>query len=310
MTDKELEPQRDQMVAALYGELPPEEEEVFLTRLADDPALKAEWDELQEARGFLGAADAADTAPGFVFALPAATRAGSATPPGARGRLRSLWHGMLLRPAAGFALAAAACVVLMIAGLRVDRVPGGLAVHFGPTAPSRPTLAGATLAENGGTRGNASELAGAQGAPGLAEAQGTEVPSTLEGGPVLAPGGDEAGVARGGTPLDLSAPVTRAELAAFAQQLVSATETRLQQQEDRNLGQTVYMLRDYHRTMEEARQRDRREITADVNRAFLALLQAGALGGERLELPRGQAAGDSTPIAVPLRQTEEGEPHE
>jgi hypothetical protein len=91
---------------------------------------------------------------------------------------------------------------------------------------------------------------------------------------------------------------------------VSATETRLQQQEDRNLGQTVYMLRDYHRTMEQARQRDRREITSDMNRAFLALLQAGALGGERLELPQGQAADDSTSIAGPPRQTEEGERHE
>ncbi len=296
MTDKELDPLRDQMVAALYGELPPEEEEEFLTRLADDPALKAEWDELQEARGFLGAADAADTAPGFVFALPAAARAGGATQPGVPGRLRALWHGMLLRPAAGFALAAAACVVLMIAGLRVDRVPGGLALHFGPTAPARPALARGAEAP-----GPALGPAGAQRSPELAASQSE--PARAAGGAVL-------DAERSGTPLDLNAPVTRAELAAVAQQIVDATESRLQQAEDRNLGQTVYMLRDYHRASEQARQRDRREITAEMNRGFLALLQAGTLGGERLEFPRGQAADDSTPVAVPLRQTEEGESHE
>jgi anti-sigma factor RsiW len=281
--DHELDPLRDRMVAALYGELPPEDEEELLTHLASDPALRAEWDELQESRGFLGAADAADPDPGFVFELPAAARVGGAAP-GVHDRLRGWLTGLLVRPAAGFALAVAACVVLLIAGLRIDRVPSGLAVHFGPAAP-----AGTALLPVGS-------------APG-----GTEQPGDALGGPVA---GIEPGAGRSADDLDLNTPVTRAELAAFAQELVSATETRLQQQEDRSLGQTVYMLRDYHRAVEEERQRDRREITADMNRALLALLQAGAVDGERLEAPRGQAAGDSTPVAAPRTQTEEGVRHE
>jgi len=267
MTDqeinRELDVWRDRMVAALYGELPPEEEEEFLTQLAHDPVLRAEWDELQESRGFLRAAEqeAADTDPGFVFQLPAAAGAGDAAGR-KRERARGWWVSLLARPAAGFALAAAAAVILMFAGLRIDRVSGGLAVHFGPAAPTVPALAG------------------------------LEPEATSAGDP------------------DLNAPVTRGELVAFAQQLVSATETRLEQQQDRYLGQTVYLLRDYHRAAEEDRLRDRRQITSEMNRALLALLQAGAWDGERLEIPRGQATGDSTPAAAPRTLSEEGVRHE
>lgn len=283
MADKELDPLRDRMIAALYGELPPEDEEEFLTLLAANPALKSEWDELRETRAFLGAADAADTAPAFAFALPAA-----AAPASLPDRLRSLWRGGLLRPAAGFALAAAACVLLLIAGLRVDRVAGGLAFRFGADTPERPALAA-----------NDARPAAA-------------VPGPQPGAPelVLANAQQPEANAGGGTSLDLSAPVTRAEMATFAQELVNATEAQLREQEERNLGQTVFMMKDYHRALEQERQRDRREITTDMNRAILALLQAGVVGGERLELPRESVVGDSSSGTGLPRQTEEGESHE
>jgi len=281
--DSELDPVRDRMIAALYGELPPEEEEEFLTRLASDPALRAEWDELQQARGFLQEADATEPDPGFVFELPAAARGGAA-PHGVRERLRAWRLGLLMRPAAGFAFAAAAALILMIAGLRIDRVQGGLALHFGPASPATPALVQSQSASDGAVQ--------------LAAGQGGQI------------AGIEPALRSGDSNLDLNAPVTRAEMAAFAQELVSATETQFQKQEDRVLGQTVYLLRDYHRAAEEVRQHDRREITSEMNRALLALLQAGAWDGERLELPRERADGDSAPARAPGTQTEEGVRHE
>ncbi len=290
----ELDVWRDRMVAALYGELPSEEEEELLTHLAHDPALRAEWDELRESRAFLREADAADADPGFVFEPPAsaAARAAAGRP---ASRVGSWWLSLLARPATGFALAGIAAVILMIAGLRIDRVSGGLAVRFGRAVPAGPAVAE-------GARTPASPaLVRAEGA--LAEDAGPG-DERYQGGAAIEPG------ASGGDDLGLNAPVTRAELAAFAQQLVSATETRFQQQEDRYLGQTVFMLRDYHRASEEERLRDRREMTSEMNRALLALLQAGAWDGERLELPRGQSAGDSTPAAAPRTPSEEGVRHE
>lgn len=114
---------RATMVAALYGELSEPERRALLERIATDPALRAEWDELQEAKALLRRAEVAEPVPDFVFLAP--------TPPAMRARTHA-WSGWRM-PALGFALATAALLALMVGGLRVDRMDHGLALHWGPS---------------------------------------------------------------------------------------------------------------------------------------------------------------------------------
>jgi anti-sigma factor RsiW len=134
---------RETMVAALYGELTEAELRGFRDRLAADPALQAEWDELQEARAFLRRAEDAEPVPEFVFLTPA--RVGSQSRPRAE---RAGWLRGLRVPTIGLALATATLLALMVGGLRVDREERGLALRWGPPpvpAPAGPGSAGIPL---------------------------------------------------------------------------------------------------------------------------------------------------------------------
>jgi hypothetical protein len=133
MNETPLDRKRERMVAALYDELSPEERREFESWLEDDPQLRADWEELQAARGFLGSAAAADAVPEMAFPVIPEVAEGAAYRPFDRARARSSGRGLwtLLRsPAIGFALGAATLAVLLLAGLRVDRVPQGLVLRF------------------------------------------------------------------------------------------------------------------------------------------------------------------------------------
>lgn len=146
MTDRPLDPRHDRLVAALLGELDPEERSALERDLTADADLRRQWEELQQARALLhgataGSAEDAD----FTFTWPT-----SAAPrrPAARA-----W----LAAAAGFVLAATLFAALLLLGLRADRHDGTLVIAFGPTpAPSgpRPVTAAelaAAVAERGPT---------------------------------------------------------------------------------------------------------------------------------------------------------------
>ncbi|MBD3236861.1 MAG: hypothetical protein GF330_09165, partial [Candidatus Eisenbacteria bacterium] len=75
MTGESLDPIRQKMVAALYGELPADAERELQAALAEDAELRAEWEELQAARGFLREAEHPEPAPSFVFTTPEPQRA-------------------------------------------------------------------------------------------------------------------------------------------------------------------------------------------------------------------------------------------
>lgn len=141
MNHDELDPRREKMVAALYGELSPEEEKEFFQFLSQDDELRSEWEELQTARAFLKHGEQEEQAPSFVFVPPLETA-------GAREESRAgFWErlrGLVFSPAGGFAAATAALVILIATGFRVDRVENGLAFRFGApekAAPSVETLA-------------------------------------------------------------------------------------------------------------------------------------------------------------------------
>ena len=94
MTNEPLNPRQDKLIAALYGELSPEEEKEFFTLLENDTELKREWTELNETRQFISNARSEETGfdfgaacepPGFEFD-PTAIESSNETPGGRDGR--------------------------------------------------------------------------------------------------------------------------------------------------------------------------------------------------------------------------------
>ena len=121
MAPHELDP-KERLIAALYEELPADEEAQFARDLEHDPELRSEFEELQGTRRLMAKLDAEETesAPGFVFLAPDGDRR------------RTGWSRFRAAlPVWGTGLAAAALAVAVLAGLRVDRVSGGFAVRFG-----------------------------------------------------------------------------------------------------------------------------------------------------------------------------------
>lgn len=122
MNERPLDEQTERLVASLYGELGPGEEDALRARLDADPALRAEYRELAETRAVMAAWDVEE--PASPFTLPAAAPAGFGE------RIRRAFRVPALTW--GFAGATVALVVLLVAGFRVDRVDQGLALRFGP----------------------------------------------------------------------------------------------------------------------------------------------------------------------------------
>ncbi|MEZ4650326.1 MAG: hypothetical protein R3E97_16380 [Candidatus Eisenbacteria bacterium] len=140
MTNGPLDPRIDMMVAALYGELTDDELRRFDALLAEDPALRSEWDELRGTRTALASWEIEETPPSFVLMEPSSgprrTRAsGSRTARASESwgeRLRGL---VTNRGQLGWAVAAAACFLLVLSwsGFRVQWEGNGVAFRFGDT---------------------------------------------------------------------------------------------------------------------------------------------------------------------------------
>lgn len=130
---EDVDPRIDKMIAFLYGELPPSEEKAFRRLLEKDAALRAELEELSQARGALAGWEVEEHVPSFVLVDSGAERPARSR---ARGigfleRLSDSLRSFGAAPAWAFATAAVALVVLAAAGFRVERVAGGLAFRFG-----------------------------------------------------------------------------------------------------------------------------------------------------------------------------------
>jgi len=128
MTDRPIDAWRDTMVAALYGELSDDEMRDFERLLEQHDELRHDWQELLEARAGLQRLEREDEAPSFSFQSPRVD-----APEEPRTEVVPLWR-WAVASAAGFAAAASIFLVLLAAGLRVDRTPGGVLVRFGGSA--------------------------------------------------------------------------------------------------------------------------------------------------------------------------------
>lgn len=271
---------RQRMVAALYDELPEEELHELQARIAADPELSREWEELRGARAFLQEAASEEPAPQFVFLgpEPAAPRARTARRDRAGAGWFERWLAGLRGPATGFALAAGTLVVLVAAGLRVDRTPGGLIVHFGGSTPETPAQ---------GPDGSFAQLPGAEGAGVPIE----------PGGALARPDGSAEGLAVAGqTPY-----LTRSEFAAYANQLAASVEQGLDDYALRGRGETVVMLREVYDQIERNQQRDREAIRAQINDMWLQLVRAGEDPGSASPagvpaVPGGLPGGEAQPL--------------
>ncbi|MCP4655435.1 MAG: hypothetical protein GY856_08455 [bacterium] len=151
MKQKPLDSQRQRMVAALYGELPPDELRELEAACAADETLQRDWEELRAARSFLQQAGREETEPDFTFVWP---RDEPTARPG--GRLFSAPWRWLVPAASGFAAATAVFVALLAVGLRVDRTDRGVLIHL-DHLPGDPALTAA--ADDYVTRAEAAELA-------------------------------------------------------------------------------------------------------------------------------------------------------
>jgi len=131
MNDESLDPKRQTMIAALYGELSTEEQARFEVLLSEDATLRAEWEELRETRALLETVTANEPAhtPEFVFI----DRAQKESKP----KRRFAWLPAF-SPAWGFAATTACLAILIGAGLRMDRVENGLVLRFGPGPVAKP----------------------------------------------------------------------------------------------------------------------------------------------------------------------------
>jgi anti-sigma factor RsiW len=137
MTDRPLDQWRDRMVAALCGELSELERQELEQALAGSEELRRDWQELGEVRALLRAIRPDEDDGGVGFELPPQT---ALRPPATQ---RGAWRGALAS-AAGFLFAVLLFGGLMLAGLRIDRTPGGVQVGFGRETGPDPRLQAAS----------------------------------------------------------------------------------------------------------------------------------------------------------------------
>ncbi len=133
MKDGPLDPRIDKLIASLYGELPEAEERELQRLLAEDGALRAEWEELRATRALLKGWEVEEAPPNFVI-VGGAVGAAPAHAAGALGRWRARLARLAPAPAWGLAAAALFLGILALADFRVRRIEGGLAFGFGDRA--------------------------------------------------------------------------------------------------------------------------------------------------------------------------------
>jgi hypothetical protein len=281
MSEEKLDPRYERLVAALYGELSGEEEEELRRRLAAEPDLRAEWEELQGARAFLKEWAVDDAGPLTVFVDPERP---DASAPARRG-LRSRFRTWFPAPAWGFAAAALALVVLLFAGLRIDRVDGGLALRFGSEAPPPHQL----MAGPGGR----SLDVGASGSTPAAIPASADVALSVDA-PV---------------PASTATPVARPAMATgdwdtYASGVLAAVSVMLNDYQTQRNAELAMILRAFQEELRRERQREYNDLKARVQGVGLGLLAEQSRTNARIEtlIDRGPWTLDGS---TPLNQEED-----
>jgi hypothetical protein len=131
--DGPLDPRIDRLIASLYGEATEAEERETERLLAEDPELRAEWEELRAARALLKDWEVEEAPPNFVM-VAGETPTAAARAAGPLGRWRARLARLAPAPAWGLAAAAVLLGALALADVRVRRIESGIAFGFGDAA--------------------------------------------------------------------------------------------------------------------------------------------------------------------------------
>ncbi len=131
-TDKTLDPMRELMIGALYGELSKAQLKELEAACAAEEELRKDWQELREARALFTLAGS-ETQSDFASEFDEDEQ--PALPERRPAPVVPRWRWMT-SAAAGFAAAATLFMALLLAGLRVDHTPAGLLVGFEPASES------------------------------------------------------------------------------------------------------------------------------------------------------------------------------
>jgi anti-sigma factor RsiW len=151
MRDEAMDPRLEKLVALAYGELPADEAREVEGWIEQDPALRAEWDELCEARAALRAWEVEEMAPSFE--LGETGRAPSKIAQ-AGGRFRALAGARRVFASSawwGFAAAAVLLIFLASSDFRIQRVDGGVVLRLGKATVPEPPVSETVATSSGGT---------------------------------------------------------------------------------------------------------------------------------------------------------------
>ncbi len=232
MKDESLDPKRQTLIAALYGELDAEELAQFQALLDADATLRAEWDELRETRALLETATVNEPAhtPEFVFIARVQREA--------KPKRRFAWLPGF-SPAWGFASVAACLAILMGAGLRMDHVDNGLVLRFGPAPVTKP-------------------------ASSTSPAQQQETPSTSYSPPI-----STNGPTRGETIAQVG--VTRDDLNQYSTRMLDALTRLVEDSQDRQRKEFAYMMGRFYEEMSDENQRKYESLRSRMDGIGLGL---------------------------------------
>lgn len=255
MSEETLDPRRQKLVAALYGELSDEEELEFQALLAEDPGLREDWEELRQTRSLLAGWTPEQTSLGFeITAREAALRGpvvgkGSSSP-GFWTRIRRGWTP----PAWGFAGATATLVILILVGFRVDWVENGVMFRFG---------------------------------------QGPETSSVSDPGAGISEARDQEGLdlqridpPREGiraTPVSAVAPVTREEMDYYSAGMMQIMSEMLAEYRDKRNGELAYILGSLYEQLRSEQREQYDDLKARVEGVGLGLMVEQSRANARLE---------------------------
>jgi len=134
MKNEPIDPQKERLIAYLYGEMTEEETRTFARALEKDDALRQDFEELRGAREVLAGWNVPEPPPSFVFLREAPSRPSAET---------KWWKRFsFFRGAGGFGLglatAVAAGLIVSATGFRMEKVDGGFAFRFGEKETALP----------------------------------------------------------------------------------------------------------------------------------------------------------------------------
>jgi hypothetical protein len=302
VTDGPVDPRIDKLIASLYGELSEEQEQELQRLLAEDAALRAEWEELRSTRAILKGWEVEEAPPSFVIVggEAAAARSGRA-PIGRWDRLKARLERLAPSPTWGLAAAALLLAVLALSDFQVHRVDGGIALRFGDR-PEGPLVAKGNE-EAAPAAGTATPTGAAAGRTPTIQA----IPaSEVTGGPhdpkTLLAAGNQAGAPDGAAPY-----LTREEFKTYADGMARTIVALLNDYSDRRDKELSHALVNMYQELNQKQTFAYDDLRGRIDAVGVGLIMEQTKTDAQLETLLDQSKGASLAPGTqpPTKKTEE-----